>query len=188
MRQPLLSGEVWIGFDHIARVLDALRERPDEFVAFPAPAGPKGRGYMRILAGLVVPRNAPNPKSGMALIEYLTRPETQIATARGVGFFPVANLSLPADLDPGLKMAVSAVEKMQSSTDALPTLLPVGLGHRDGDFDKIFMDAFRLIVLRDQNPRAVLDREAERLNRLLVEAGARCWEPDPPSIVACQAE
>lgn len=188
MRQPLLSGEVWIGFDHIARVLEALREKPDEFVAFPAPAGPKGRGYMRVLAGLGVPRNAPDPKGGMALIEYLTRPETQIAIARGVGFFPVANLSLPADLDPGLKMAVSAVDKMQSSTDGVPTLQPVGLGRRDGDFDKIFMDTFQLIVLRNQNPRAVLNREAERLNRLLAEAGARCWEPDPPGSAACQAE
>ena len=25
MQEPLLSGDVWIGFDHVARVLDALR-------------------------------------------------------------------------------------------------------------------------------------------------------------------
>ena len=42
MQQPLLSGDVWIGFDHIARLLDALRQKPDDFVAFPAPAGPRG--------------------------------------------------------------------------------------------------------------------------------------------------
>jgi len=42
MQQPLLSGDVWIGFDHVARVLDALRQKPDEFVAFPVPAGPRG--------------------------------------------------------------------------------------------------------------------------------------------------
>jgi multiple sugar transport system substrate-binding protein len=52
MQQPLLSRDVWIGFDHVARVLDALRQKPDEFVAFPAPTGPKGRGYMPVLAGL----------------------------------------------------------------------------------------------------------------------------------------
>ena len=46
MQQPLLSGDVWIGFDHVARVLDALRQKPDEFVGFPAPSGPKGRGYV----------------------------------------------------------------------------------------------------------------------------------------------
>src|SRR6516164_6581624 len=44
MKQPLLSGDVWIGFDHIARTLDALRRKPGEFVAFPAPVGPKGSG------------------------------------------------------------------------------------------------------------------------------------------------
>ncbi len=82
MQEPLLSGDVWIAFDHIARVLDALRQKPDEFVAFPAPSGPKGRGYMPVLAGLAVAKGAPDPNGAAALIEYLTRPETQIATAR----------------------------------------------------------------------------------------------------------
>ena len=54
MQELLLSGDVWIGFDHVARVLDALRQKPDEFVAFPAPSGPKGRGYVPVLAGLAV--------------------------------------------------------------------------------------------------------------------------------------
>jgi multiple sugar transport system substrate-binding protein len=89
MQQPLLSGDVWIGFDHIARVIDALRQKPDEFIAFPAPAGPKGRGYMPVLAGLAVAKGAPEMSGALGLIDYLTRPETQIATARSVGFFPV---------------------------------------------------------------------------------------------------
>ena len=72
MQEPLLSGDVWIGFDHIARVLDALRQRPDDFVAFPAPAGPKGRGYMPVLAGLSILKGAPNTNEAMALIDYLT--------------------------------------------------------------------------------------------------------------------
>jgi multiple sugar transport system substrate-binding protein len=52
MGPSLLSGEVWIAWDHVARLLDALRRKPDEFVAFPAPTGPKGRGYMPVLVGL----------------------------------------------------------------------------------------------------------------------------------------
>ncbi len=188
MQQPLLSGDVWIGFDHIARVLDALRQKPDEFVAFPAPAGPKGRGYMPVLAGLAVVKGAPDLKGAMALIDYLTRPEAQIATARSVGFFPVVKVELPPDLEPGLKMGVAAIEKMQSAADALPALLPIGLGERDGEFDKVFMDTFQLIVLRGQKPRAVLDREAETLQRLLTEADAPCWAPDPPSTGACQVQ
>jgi multiple sugar transport system substrate-binding protein len=188
MQQPLLSGDVWIGFDHIARVLDALRKKPDEFVAFPAPAGPKGRGYMPVLAGLAVVKGAPDANGAMALIDYLTRPETQIATARSVGFFPVVKVALPADLDPGLKMGAAAIEKTQSATDALPALLPIGLGDRGGQFDRVFMDTFQLVVLRGQAPRAVLDREAETLKRLMTETGAPCWAPDPPSTGACQVQ
>jgi multiple sugar transport system substrate-binding protein len=189
MQQPLLSGDVWIGFDHIARVLEALRHKPIQFVAFPAPAGPKGRGYVPVLAGLAALKGAPDMSGALALIDYLTRPETQIATARSVGFFPVVKAELPPDLEPGLKLGATAIEKMQSAKDALPALLPIGLGRRDGEFDKVFMDTFQLVVLRGENPRGVLDREADTLNRLMTETGAVCWQPDPPtSTGACQVE
>src|SRR6516164_29117 len=188
MQQPLLSGDVWIGWDHMARVLDALRQKPDEFVAFPAPAGPKGRGYMAVLAGLAVMQGAPDINAAMALIDYLTEPETQIVTARSVGFFPVVKAALPSDLEPGLRLAAAAIEEMQSAKDALPTLLPIGLSQRGGEFDKVFMDTFQSIVLRGQKPRVVLDREAETLNRLMTETGAPCWQPDPSSTGACQAQ
>ena len=188
MQEPLLSGDVWIAFDHIARVLDALRQKPDEFVAFPAPAGPKGRGYMPVLAGLAVVKGAPDPNGAIALIDYLARPETQIATARSVGFFPVVKADLPPDLDPGIKLGAGAIEKTQSAKDALTALLPIGLGQRGGEFDKVFMDTFQLVVLRGQKPRAVLDRQAETLRRLMTETGAPCWLPDPPSTGPCQVQ
>jgi len=186
MGQPLLSGDVWIGFDHIARLLDALREKPGEFVAFPAPAGPEGRAYMTVLAGLGVMKGTSDVGKAMALIDYLTQPTTQIVTARAVGFFPVVNANLPPDLDPGLKMGAAAIASMQSSNDALPVLPPSGFGPRDAEFDKVFLDTFQLIILRGQKPHAVLDREAERLNRLMTEAGVPCWRPDPPGTGACQ--
>jgi multiple sugar transport system substrate-binding protein len=188
MQQPLLSGDVWIGFDHTARVLNALRQKPDEFVAFPVPAGPKGRGYVPVLAGLAVLKGAPDMSEAMALIDYLTQPQTQIVTARSVGFFPVVKAELPPDLEPGLKLAASAIEKMQSAKDALPALLPIGLGQRGGEFDEVFMDTLQLVVLRGQKPRAVLDREAETLTRLMTEIGAPCWQPDPPSTGVCQVQ
>jgi len=188
MQEPLLSGDVWIGFDHIARVLDALRQKPDEFVAFPAPSGPKGRGYMPVLAGLAVVKGAPEMNGAMALIDYLDQPERQILTARSVGFFPVVKANLPPDLEPGLRLGANAIEKMQSAKDALPALLPIGLGQRGGEFDKVFMDTFQLVVLRGQKPRAVLDREAETLRRLMTETDAPCWQPDPPHTGACQVQ
>ena len=79
---------------------------------------------------------------------------------------------VPPDTEPGLKLAVAAVERMQSAKDALPALLPTGLGEYAGEFDMVFLDAFKLIVLRGQNPAAVLDSEREVLNRLLIET--RC--------------
>jgi multiple sugar transport system substrate-binding protein len=124
----------------------------------------------------------------MALIDYLTQPRTQIVTARSVGFFPVVKAELRPDLEPGLKMAAAAIEKMQSAKEALPALLPIGLGQRGGEFDRVFMETFQLVVLRGEKPRAVLDREAETLNRLMTESGAPCWEPDPPSTGACQVQ
>ena len=186
MQQPLLSGDVWIGFDHIARVIGALRQKPDEFVVFPAPAGPKGRGYMSVLAGLAVTKGTTDMSGAVGLIDYLTQPQTQIVTVRNVGFFPVVKAELPSDLEPGLKLGAAAIEKMQSAKDTLPALLPIGLGQRGAEFDKVFMDTFQFIVLRGQKPRAVLDREAEMLNRLMTETGAPCWQPDPPSTGACQ--
>ena len=188
MHQALLSGDVWIGFDHVARVLEALRQKPDAFVAFPAPSGPKGRGYMPVLVGLAVLKGAPDVDGAMELINYLSQPQTQITTARSVGFFPVVKVELPADVEPGLRMAGAAIEKMQSSPDALPVLPPIGVGERDREFDKVFMDTFQFIVLRGEEPRAVLDREAEILTRLLTKTGASCWMPDPPSTGPCQVQ
>lgn len=186
MAEPLLSGEVWIGFDHIARVLDALRQKPEEFVAFPAPSGPRGRGYMPVIAGLAVLRTARDTAGAMALIDYLTRPETQIATARSIGFLPVLDTQLAAELEPGLRMGAAVLTKAETSTDALPALPSVGLGRRDGEFDKVFTDTFKLIVLDGQSPRTVLDRQAETLRRLFTEVGAPCSPPDAPSTGACQ--
>jgi multiple sugar transport system substrate-binding protein len=188
MQEPLLSGDVWIAFDHVARLLSALRQKPDDFVTFPAPAGPKGRGYMPVLAGLAIAKDAPDPSGAAALITYLTQPSTQITTAKTVGFFPVVKAELPADLDPGVKMAASAIARTENAKDALAALLPVGLGTHGGEFDKVMLDTFQLIVLRGMKPRDALAREKPVLQKILNDAGAPCWAPDPPSTGACQVK
>jgi multiple sugar transport system substrate-binding protein len=188
MQEPLLSGDVWVAFDHVARLLDALRQKPDDFVAFPAPAGPKGRGFMPVLAGLAIARDAPDAAGAAALITYLTEPKTQLATAVATGFFPVVKADLPADLDPGLKLAAAAIAKTESAKDAIPALLPVGLGSHGGEFDKVMLDTFQLIVLRGVKPHDALAREAPILQKALTDSGAPCWAPDPPSTGACQVK
>lgn len=186
MQEPLLSGEVWIAFDHVARLIDALNRKPDEFVAFPAPSGPKGRGFMPVVAGLSIPADAPDPVGAAKLIDYLTRPEVQIAMLRATAFFPVVKADLPADLEPGLKLAADAIARMSSAPDALVSLLPIGLDQKGGEFDKVFMDTFQRVVLRGEKPRAALERQAEAMRRIMIETGAPCWRPDPPSEGACQ--
>jgi multiple sugar transport system substrate-binding protein len=188
MQEPLLAGEVWIAWDHTARLLDALRQRPDDFVAFPAPAGPEGRGFMPVVAGLAIPKTAPNPAASAELIKYLTSPEVQIKTLQQVGFYPVIEVELPRDLDPGIRLANEAITAQAEADDAIPSLLPVGLGERNGEFNKVFLDAFQRIVLRGQDISDTLEREGQNLARIMEQTGAPCWPPDAPSTGPCPVE
>ncbi len=188
MQEPLLSEEVWVAWDHAARLRDAVQQRPDDFVLLPAPAGPAGRGFMPVIAGLAIPRGAPNRAGAEQLIDYLTQPEQQITTLRENAFFPVTNADIPQDLSPGLRLQAEAVQLQSSADDALPSLLPVGLGERGGEFNKVYIDSFQLIVLNNQPPEQVLEQQAAILQEILNDTGARCWPPDPPSEGACQVE
>jgi multiple sugar transport system substrate-binding protein len=188
MQEPLLDGEVWIAWDHVARVNEALSAAPDDFIAFPAPAGPKGRGYMAVVAGLAIARDAPDRPGAAALIDYLTLPGVQLTTAKEVGFFPVVDGPLPPDLSPGIKLAADAVGKTQHAPDALMSFLPVGLGDKTGEFNKIYMDSFQRIVLRGEPVRGVLDNEAQLLRSIITATGAPCWAPDPASSGACPVD
>ncbi len=185
MQEPLMADEVWIAFDHVARVIDALRQRPNDFVAFPAPAGPKGRGYMPVVAGLSIAKDAPNRAGAVAMIEHLTKPSTQLVTAAEVGFFPVVKAELPANLAPGVRLAANAIARTQNARDALVSLLPIGLGDKGGEFNKVYVDTFTRIVLRGEPARAVLDAEAANLRAVMTATGAPCWAPDPASTGAC---
>ena len=185
MQEPLMAGEVWVAFDHVARVKDALVQEPDKYVTFPAPAGPKGRGYMPVVAGLAIPKGAPDRAGAAAVIEHLTKPEVQVKTAAEVGFFPVVKADLPADLSPGIKLIAEGVAKTQGTKDALPALLPIGLGDKGGEFNKVFSDSFQRIVLRGENPRVVLDAQAAVLKGLMEATKAPCWAPDKASEGAC---
>ena len=188
MQEQLLSGDAWIVFDHTSRLAQAFNERPDDFVAFPAPAGPTGRGFMPVLAGVGIPKTAPDMDAAKALVAHMLKPETQIATLRATNFFPVVDVALPDDLPPAVKAAGDAVAKMSASSDANPGLLPAGLGTKGGDFNRVFVDSFERIVLAGQDIRGVLDDQKGRLTAIMEETGAPCWAPDAPSEGACPVE
>jgi multiple sugar transport system substrate-binding protein len=189
MQQPLLTEEVWIAFDHVARLADAFNQKPDDFVAFPAPAGPAGRGFMPVVAGIGIPRTAPDMAASEALVAYMMKPETQIATLRATNFFPVlADVALPEDMPASVKMSGPAITAMTGASDAVPALLPIGLGELGGKFNQIYTDTFERIILGGQDVRGVLDEQAEVLKGLIEEAQAPCWAPDPVSEGPCPVE
>ena len=188
MQEPLLTEEVWVAFDHVARLGDAFNQRPDDFVAFPAPAGPKGRAFMPVIAGVAVMSTAPDMDQSMALVNYMLKPETQVATLRATNFFPVKDIPLPDDMPASVKAFGPAIAAMTGAPDALPALLPMGLGEMGGQFNQIYTDTFEQIVLGGRPVRDTLDAQAEALRALMVETGAPCWAPDAPSDGPCPVE
>ncbi len=185
MQEPLLTGDVWIAFDHVARLADAFNQRPDDFVAFPAPAGPEGRAYMPVLAGLAVMSTAPDAEQSMALVDYMLSPETQIATLRATNFFPVMPVEMPDDMPASVQAFAPAIATMTGASDALPALLPMGLGDLGGQFSQIYTDTFEQIILAGRPVEETLDEQAEVLRELMIEANAPCWAPDEPSDGPC---
>lgn len=188
MQEQLLNGDVWVAFDHVARLADAFNQRPDDFVAFPAPSGPVGRGFMPVLAGIAIPQGAPDVEQSKALVAYMMQPETQVATLRATNFFPVTDAPLPEDLPPSARALGEAITTMTSGEDALPALLPIGLGDLGGQFNQVYTDTFERIVLGNQDVRQVLDEQANTLRSLMEQAGAPCWAPDEPSEGPCPVE
>ena len=186
MQEPLKSGEVWIAFDHVARLIDALKEKPDDYVTFPAPSGPKGLGHMPVVLGLALPKNGPNRATAEQLIDYMTQPKTQIAVARELGFYPVVDAPLPADLPAGVKLEAEAIAKQSNAKNAIQSLLPVGLGAKGGEWNKVYQDTLTRIVLKGEDPAKVLDEQAKIAQSILDDTKAPCWAPDPVSDGACK--
>ncbi|MEB3779237.1 MAG: ABC transporter substrate-binding protein [Desulfurococcales archaeon] len=177
MADPLLRGDVLIAWDHTARIKDAITTKPEDFVVVPTPAGPKGRGYILVIAGLAIPKNAPNPEEAWKLIEYLTRPETQVMVLQNVGFFPSVNEASGKVTTGPLKVMVDGVSKQLNTPDSLVALIP-SLGARGGEFSSIYRTAFEKIVLEGQNPAEVLPVLAADLNRIFEEVNAPLPPPD----------
>ncbi|AJD45751.1 ABC transporter substrate-binding protein [Rhizobium sp. SEMIA 4085] len=188
MQEPLLAGEVMVAWDHVARLKEAISSEPDQYVVFPAPAGPKGRGYMPVVAGLAVPKGAPDKAGAIAIIEHLTMPDTQLLTAQKVGFFPTLDAKLPSDIDPGVGLLAAAVNATQTAPDALISLLPVGLGDKGGEFNKVYMDSFQRIILQNEAVGDVLKAQGATLAKLMADTKAPCWAPDAKSDGACPVE
>ena len=188
MQESMLSGEVWVGFDHVARLVKAFEGKPNDFVAAPAPKGPKGLYYMSVLAGLGIPKSTPNKSGAEAFIDYMTTPAVQSKTLTAVAFFPVIGSTLPADLPPHLKIEADGVSKQAKHPDAKVALLPIGLGAKGGEFNKVQLDTFQRIIIKGEDIQKVLTEQAAILQTVMNDTKAPCWKPDPPSTGPCQVK
>jgi multiple sugar transport system substrate-binding protein len=187
MQQPLLSGEVWVAWDHAVRLSEALRQQPDSFVVFPAPRGPRGLGYEPVLGGLAIPATSKHVAQAKALISYLTQQQAQTTMLNAESWFPpVGAGALPPGLAPGVAAEAKAIAATTGAPDTLASQLPVGLGARSAAYDKVFVDTFTAIALNGASIPSTLAAEAATLQSVLRQAGAACWKPDPVSKGVCQ--
>ncbi|HEX2417390.1 MAG TPA: ABC transporter substrate-binding protein [Micromonosporaceae bacterium] len=186
MQEPLAAGEVKVGWDHVARLLEAPKESPDDWQMVPSPRGPKGRGYLSIVAGLAIPKGAPDQKRTKDLIRALCKPDTQLRVLAENGFFPVVDADISGELPPAVKLEAEAVTRTQESDGAILALPPIGLGEKDGQMSKVYKDAFTAIVLKKQDIGKTLDAQAKVMQGLIDETQAACWAPDPPSTGPCK--
>jgi len=176
MADPLLAEDVWVAWDHTARFKDAVTTKPDTFIVFPSPSGPHGRGFITVIAGLAIPKGAPHIDAAKKLIEYLTRPETQVEIVEGVGFFPVVEEAVGTIPAGPLKTIAEGVVNQSSAADAIVAMLPTGLGGRAGEFSAIYRETFIRILIDGEDIQTVLNEEWAKLKALYEETGA----PYPP--------
>lgn len=181
MQEPLARGEVLVAWDHVARLVGAPASKPDDWLMVPAPRGPKGRGYMLIVAGLALPKGGMERERAEQVVRSLMEPAAQIETLRSNAFFPVIQTELPTNLAGAIALEAAAVRRQQRSTGALLALPPVGVGAKDGEVSQIFKNCFQEICLNNSPVQPVLDQQAAQLNTILKALDVPCWAPDPVS-------
>ena len=176
MDTPLIAEEVWIAWDHTARVKEAIVQRPDDFIAIPSPAGPAGRSFISVLAGLAIPETSPNPEAAAQLIEYLTSPEVQVSILQGVGFFPVVAEAAGAVPAGALQILAKGVSAQAASPDAIVCFIPGGI---PDEYKKIYNDTFHKFVIQGEPVDLEFLREQATLMReLYLEAEVAYPAPD----------
>lgn len=185
MQDPLLSGEVWIAWDHVARLINAANQDASDMILVPAPRGPKGLGYMVVLGGLAIPKGAANKAAAEKVIDYLTQNPQEINILKNLAFFPATKAPIPATLATGTWTESLAVRAQQTTKGSIPALVPVGLGAQNSAFNKVYLDTFNRILVQNQPIQSVLNDEGSIMAGLIKQAGAPCWAPDKPSKGPC---
>ncbi|RLE85076.1 MAG: carbohydrate ABC transporter substrate-binding protein [Thermoprotei archaeon] len=180
MAEPLLREEVLLAWDHTARIKDAIVQRPEDFVVVPVPVGPKGRGFILVVAGLAIPKGAPDIDASWKLIEYLTRPEVQTLVLEKVGFFPTVKEAAGKVPAGALRILAEGVTTQTGAPYALVAMIP-SLGPLSGEFTALYREAFERIILKGEDIGSVIADVGPRIMKLFEEVGAPLPPPDAGS-------
>ncbi len=184
MQEPLASGEVLVAWDHVARLVGAPKDKPEDWVMVPSPKGPKGLGYMMVVGGLAVPKGG-DKAAATKVIKALLDPKTQIEVLKQNAFFPVVKATLPTDLPAPIKLEATAVAAQQNAAGAIVALPPTGLGAKDGELSQLFKDCFAEICLNNKSPETVIPAMATKIQAILDAVKVPCWAPDPAGSGTC---
>ena len=133
---------------------------------------------MPVIAGLAIPATAPDPEGAKEAIKYLLEPATQGLTLANVSFFPVATGEVPAEVGPGVMAQMGAISGQSGAPDALPALLPIGLGDQGGAYSGVFQDALKAIIVDGGDPAQVTAELAPTLQAIFDSENAPGWSPD----------
>ncbi|MCD6420425.1 MAG: carbohydrate ABC transporter substrate-binding protein [Synergistetes bacterium] len=170
MSEPLLKGEVLLAWDHTARIKPAIVQQPDKFEVIPVPRGPAGRGYIVVAVGLAVPKKAPQKEAAYKLIDYLTRPSTQVLVLQHVGFFPTVKEATGKIPTGALRILARGVTAQSSSPDSVIAMIP-NLGKYGGEFTNTYRKVFKKVVLQKASLQKEVSAAAKLLKSLFEKAG-----------------
>lgn len=179
LQEPMARGEVLVGWDHVARLVNAPKDKPADWVMLPSPSGPKGLGYMLVVAGFSVPKGA-DLAAATKVVTALSQPAAQAETLRKNAFFPVVKGDLPSDLPPAITLEAKAVAAQQQAPKVVVALPPIGVGTKDGQLAQVYKDAFAQICKEGKDIPTVLAAQAKVLQAVLDEVKVPCWAPDQP--------
>ncbi len=141
---------------------------------------------MPVLAGVAIPKTAPDMEASKALVAYMLKPETQIATLRATNFFPVMEVDLPDDMPASVKAFGPAIAKMSGAARRAAGAAADGAGRQGRPVQP---DLHRHVRAdragRAGHPDRCWTTQAGQLTQLMNEANAPCWAPDKPSDGPC---
>jgi len=170
MDEPLLKEEVFIAWDHTARVKNAVIEKPDDFLIVPSPRGPQGRGYITVAVGLAIPAGAPQRDKAIKLIDYLTSPAVQVKILENVGFFPTIKEAEGVIPEGALRILTNGVLAQSGAPDSVIAMIP-SLGAKAGEFTAAYRDAFTKIVIEGADLKTTITSIADKLRAIFAEVG-----------------